>query len=161
MALTSHSLPSADDFARLEGELFTRLERSHTRQVRRHRFVAAAAIVLVAAGGTVAAGTVANQKQQNDFAYCYSGSDTSSQSAQITLPDDQGANSDPAAPPDAGRVQTAVTRCGQVWNAGVFGASTVPTLQPCIQDNLLIAVFAKPDSSSASVFCGNLGMSAP
>ena len=162
MALTSHKLPSSDDFARLEGELFARLERGHTRQVRRHRLVAAAAIVMVAAGGTVAAGTVANPAAQTNLTFCYPGSDTSSRPTEALPLDAQNAGGKQL-PLDATRINDALASCTTVWQSGVLGTTVQhPTLQACIQDNLTVAVFRKSDDSeSAADFCDNLGLSAP
>ena len=162
MAITSHKLPSAGDFARMEGELFTRLERSHTRRVRRHRLVAAAAAVLVVSGGSIAAGTVANPVAQSNLTSCYQGSDASSQVKSVAPISSQstGGNQGPS---DTARIDDAVQACTLVWQSGGLGAKVEhPLLQACIQDNLLVAVFRKSDDSvSASEFCDDLGMSAP
>jgi hypothetical protein len=134
MAMTNHLLPDEKDFARMETDLFGRLERGHTRQVRRHRLVAAASIALLSVGG-VAGVTQANNVVVNRAAYCYSAADTGSASVQSEFA--------PAA-------------------ADLTGSgSTVPPLQACIRNDQVVAVFPNRDATSADQFCENLGMSAP
>ena len=162
MVTTNHSLPSEADFARLEGELFARIGRKHRSQVLRHR-LAAAALVVAVAGAGVAAGTIANPTQETRFAYCYAADSTNSQSQQTILSVRSGL--DGAIRPSAAKVARAVTLCGGLWTAGVFGtapANSAPHLQACLRDDLVIAVFPRTHATgSASRFCENLGMSAP
>jgi hypothetical protein len=168
MAITEHLLPDAEEFARMEEELFGRLERGHTRQVRRHRLVAAASIVLLASGG-VAAVQVASNAAVSHSAYCYAAADTGSQSAQVALPVDQikvdGNSLHHAGVSEAANL--AVQHCLVLWQGGFFatdpssGSATVPKLQACIRNDQVIAVFPKTLGGSADAFCTNLGMSAP
>jgi hypothetical protein len=161
--VTSSHLPSSSDFDRMENELFQRITVRHRRQVLRHRLVVAAAVVILGGAG-VAAGTVANPSQQRDLAYCYSGDSLSSQSAQNMLSNNFDPKSEPDVRPSAAKVARAVALCGGVWEAGVFGPAVAkpPKLQACLQDNLIVAVFPKKDSSEpAEEFCGDLGLSAP
>ena len=162
MATTNHSLPSEEEFARIEGELFTRIGRRHRRQVLRHR-LAAVAVVIVAAGAGVAAGTVANPTQESQYAYCYSSDSTTShdQTAILSVRSVR----DSALRPSAAKVARAVSLCDGLWTAGVFSPSplvTAPKLQACLRDDLTIAVFPRNGSgSSAADFCNSLGLSAP
>jgi hypothetical protein len=168
MAITDHQLPDAEEFARMEEELFGRLERSHTRQVRRHRLVAAASIVLLAGGG-VAAVQVANSTAVSHSAYCYATADAGSQSAQVALPVDEvkvnGSSLQHAGISAAANL--AVQHCLIVWNSGYFDAGSTsgqtsdPKLQACVRNDQVIAVFPKTLGGSADQFCANLGMSAP
>jgi hypothetical protein len=164
MSTTNHSLPSDSDFARLEGELFARIDRRHRRQVLRHR-LAAVAIVAVLAGAGIAAGTVANPSQESWAAYCYGSANTSSQVVSTVLsnrPKTDGANE--SARPPATKVARAVGQCGVLWRSGVFGpaSSAAPKLQACLRDDLVIAVFPrKSTTGSIQNFCQNLGLSAP
>jgi hypothetical protein len=160
-------LPSAADFARLEGELFDRVTVRHRRQVLRHRLVAIAA-VLVVAGAGVAAGTIASPTQQSKFAYCYSGSDTGSAVAQVGLPNNKNFDSKPGTTATTAQVANAVLLCKGLWRSGVFNTSSqsgpvaVPKLQVCLRDDLIVSVFRKPkNSESAEAFCNNLGLGAP
>jgi hypothetical protein len=160
-------LPSAKDFARIETDLFARINVRYRRQVVRHRLVAVAA-VLVLAGAGVAAGTAVNTTKQSQFAYCFDGSTTGARVAQLALP----TNSTPALDTSAGatkaRADRALFICKAAWSGGVFSSSSssgpfpVPRLQVCIRDDLSVAVFRKPDSNvSADTFCDNLGLTAP
>jgi hypothetical protein len=165
MVTTNHSLPSDTDFARLEGELFARVGRRHRRQVLRHRLVAAAAAVAIA-GASIAAGTIANPTREAKFAYCYAAASTASQSQTTILSVKSGLEgANDSLKPSAAKVKSAVTLCGGLWSAGVFGdtsAGKMPRLQPCLRDDLVIAVFPRKNSDgSAARFCENLGMSAP
>jgi hypothetical protein len=160
-------LPSTDDFARLEGELFARITKRHRRQVLRHRLVAAAA-VLVIAGAGVAAGTIANPSQQVNLAYCYGGATPSSQVAQGMLPNNGAFRSKPGSKPSAARIANALALCEGAWKSGIFnktsrpGPFPVPRLQVCLRDDLIVSVFPKKNGSeSAEAFCSNLGLSAP
>jgi hypothetical protein len=160
-------LPDAEEFSRMEDELFGRLEHSHRRQVRRHRLVAAASIVLLAGGG-VAAVQVANNTAVSHSAYCYATADAGSQSAQVTLPVDE-VKVDGSSLQHAGvsaAANLAVQHCLIVWNSGYFdgstsGQTTDPKLQACVRNDQVIAVFPKTIGGSADDFCTNLGMSAP
>jgi hypothetical protein len=162
MATTNHLLPDEKEFARMEAELFGRLEHSHTRQVRRHRLVAAAAVVLLAGGG-VAGVTEANQPMVSRAAYCYAGPDTNSQEllGQYFDPRLHGGDS-PSADLRAKAVEQALRSCGSIWESGLLGAgATAPPLQACVRNDQVIAVFPKNDATPAGEFCDNLGMSAP
>jgi hypothetical protein len=162
MAITKPLLPNAEDFARMEAELFGRLERSHTRQVRRHRLVAAASIVLLAGGG-VAAVQVASTPAVSHEAYCYATADANARTVEASRPTVVGSNLT-AAQVLADRVTQATSDCLLVWNAGIFSDSkviTVPQLQACVRNDQVIAVFPKATADSATDFCDNLGMSAP
>ncbi len=161
MAITSEELPSADDFARLEGELFTRIERSHNRQVRRRRFVAAGAAVLLVAGGSAAAGTIANPQVQSNVTYCYRGADVASGYAEDVNADE---DANPTTSPRFGpkRIANAVGNCAAIWQEGIFGTKIEhPDLQACIQDNLIVAVFLRDNTESAADYCEDQGMTAP
>ena len=169
MSTAHHLLPDAAEFARMETELFSRLERSHTRQVRRHRLVAVGAVVLLAGGG-VAGVTVANTTSQTHLAYCYSGADTSSRNIGVLAAIDEGEKGGSAATQTvAARIANATARCGAIWEAGMFSApnsnpapNTIPLLQPCIRNDQVIAIFPKVIADeTATLFCGDLGMSAP
>jgi hypothetical protein len=157
MAEIHKVLPSDEDFARMEGELFTRLERGHSRRIHRHRLVLVAAAALVVAGGSVAAGTVANPAAQTHLSYCYHGSDTSSAYSTTLMSDGQ------KRLPRSTSVAEALASCGSEWRQGFLGPKSDPKIQACLEDNLLVAVFPrKPgDNSSAAQFCDDLGMSAP
>jgi hypothetical protein len=169
MAITSHSLPGEEDFARMEASLFVRLERSHTRQVRRHRLVAAASVVLLAGAG-IASVTQANGLVVSNAAYCYAAASTSSRSVQVEAPDvHMGGGKIAAAKSRAGSVIVAERHCLDAWEVGIFAASsgsspqviTVPVLQSCIRNDLVVAVFPKDSGESADQFCNDLGMNAP
>lgn len=169
MSTAHHLLPDAGEFARMETELFSRLERGYTRQVRRHRIVAAGAIVLLAGGG-VAGVTVANTPSQSWLAYCYATADTGAQTVAVSSANVEGEHGAPAVTQKLGdRIANAVSRCGAVWEAGVFSPTTsssvthsIPLLQPCIRNDQIIAIFAKGSADeTAALFCGDLGMSAP
>jgi hypothetical protein len=160
-------LPNPDEFARLEGGLFDRIDLRHRRQVRRHRIVAAVAILVVAGAG-VAAGTIASPAQQSKFAYCYSGSETSSHVVELGLPNNKDFDSKPGTTATAAQVANAVSLCKSAWSSGVFNTSSqsgpfpVPKLQVCLRDDLIVSVFRKPKATvSAEAFCNNLGLSAP
>jgi hypothetical protein len=165
MVTTNHSLPSDTDFSRLEGELFSRIERQHRGQVFRHRLVAVAAAVAIA-GASIAAGTIASPSQETKFAYCFASASTASQSQTTILSVKSGLDgTNGSLKPSAAKVRRAVTQCDGLWSAGVFGAASVgktPKLQPCLRDDLVIAVFPRKGSNgTAEKFCENLGMSAP
>jgi hypothetical protein len=152
-------LPDEREFARMEGELFGRLERSHARRVRRHRLVVAASIVALSVAG-VAGVTQANSTAVNRAGYCYSAADAGSTSVQVQFA--------PAAPNLTGSAQRArsaelaVASCGTAWSTGVLGSNTgIPPLQACIRNDQVVAVFPKRNAGSADAFCGSLGMSAP
>jgi hypothetical protein len=160
-------LPNSADFARLEGELFDRVTRRHRRQVRRHRLVAIAA-VLVVAGAGVAAGTIASPTQQSKFAYCYNGDTTGARLAQLTLPNNKNFDSKPGTTATAAQVANAAALCKSAWRNGAFSTSSgsgpfpVPRLQVCLRDDLIVSVFRKANAAeSAETFCNNLGLSAP
>lgn len=156
MVTTNHSLPSEADFARLEGELFTRIDRKHRAQVLRHR-LAAVAIVAVVAGAGVAAGTVANPTQQNWNADCYSAASATADMTATSL-----SVKEIGSKPSAASVTSAVAQCAALWQAGLFGAKSTPPLQACLGDNLVVAVFPRSDAGgSVASFCENLGMSKP
>jgi hypothetical protein len=156
MVTTNHSLPSESDFARLEGELFARIDRKHRGQVLRHR-LAAATIVVAVAGAGVAAGTVANPTQEHAFANCYASASTSSTMHQADF-----ALKDEYTRPTRTDEARAIAQCGSLWDAGVYGNPSRPRLQACLADNLVISVFPRGNrSGSATAFCENLGMSAP
>jgi hypothetical protein len=158
-----HLLPSDADFVRIEDALLDRVTVRHHRQVVRHRLVAVA-VVVVLAGAGVAAGTVANNSQQLNLAYCYGADSAGSKSTQAVLPNNGEEQARAGVRPDAAKVATAVAGCTQIWESGYFGSSSskVPKLQPCLQDNLTIAVFPRKNASeSADAFCDNLGLSAP
>ncbi len=162
MAITKPLLPDAEDFARMEAELFGRLERSHTRQVRKHRLVAAASIVLLASGG-VAAVHVASTPAVSHDAYCYATADPNARTVEAARPTVIGSN-ESAAQILADRVSQATSDCLLVWNAGIFSDSkvvTVPQLQACVRNDQVIAVFPEAATDTAADFCDNLGMSAP
>jgi hypothetical protein len=160
--MTSESpLPSPAEFAALETDLFDRIAVRYRRQVLRRR-LAATAVVLAVAGGGIAAGTVANTRQQRDLATCYSADSLSSRSAQDLI--SNGVDPAPGHRPSTARVESAVAMCVTLWKSGVFGtpSSTQPILQACLQDNLVIAVFPrKAGSPGAEAFCNNLGLTAP
>jgi hypothetical protein len=164
---TDSYLPSAADFNRLEGGLFSRITVRHKRQVLRHRLVAAAALLVVAGAG-VAAGTIASPSQQSRFAYCYSGSTTSARVAQLLLPTGTKAEVKSGAAATASRASNALVMCRTAWQGGAFNTSSstdpfpVPKLQVCLRDDLIISVFRKPNGSqTADAFCNHLGLSAP
>jgi hypothetical protein len=165
MATTNHSLPSDSDFARLEGELFSRIDRHHRRQVVRHRLVAAAIAVAIAGAG-VAAGTIANPTQESKYAYCYGSANTTSQPVTTILSVHAGLQgSNNSLKPSTAKLARAVMQCSTLWSSGVFGAgnsASVPRLQACLRDDLVIAVFPRKESDgTAARFCENLGLSAP
>jgi hypothetical protein len=162
MATTNHLLPDEKEFARMEAELFGRLEHSHTRQVRRHRLVAVASIVLLAGGG-VAGVTEANQSVVSRAAYCYAGADTNSQHSLGQISGAAALNNDTSAPDVRAKVAAlAVQSCAAVWAIGLLGSTTTaPPLQACVRNDQVIAVFPKDGATTPAEFCDNLGMSAP
>jgi hypothetical protein len=160
-------LPSSTDFDRIENQLFTRIGLSYRSQVVRHRLVAVAA-VLVLAGAGVAAGTTATATQQGRFAYCYGGSTTHSQVAQLILNDQSDKGSNPSAGSTKAREAEVLVICQGAWRNGVFnktsasGPFAVPKLQACVRDDLAVSVFRRGNSTLGSAaFCANLGLSAP
>jgi hypothetical protein len=162
MATTNHLLPDEKEFARMEAELFGRLEHSHTRQVRRHRLVAVASIVLLASGG-VAGVTEANQVAVARVAYCYSAANTNSRHAMAQYIDAH-SQSDNSSISDALAMSAglAVEGCDAIWSTGYFGSTaTAPPLQACVRNDQVIAVFPKNDAATTAQFCDSLGMSAP
>ena len=159
MAITPSMLPSEEDFARIEASLFGKLERSHTRQVRRHRLVAAAAVIVVAGAG-VAAATITDALTAQHVAYCYPAASTASTPVTVQAPD--------AAPTSDGgagsAVPTALANCAAAWQAGWLSPSSTPsspTLQACVRSDQLIAVFPNAAGETASAFCAGLGLIAP
>jgi hypothetical protein len=161
MAITENTLPDAEDFARMETELFGKLERSHTRQVRRHRLVAAAAVVLIAGAG-VASVTQARPTAVSNAAYCYAAASTGSHFIDVEAPYSK------VTTPKSLRTSAAVAvrHCASTWHAGLVVPSkpapaTIPKLQACVRNDQVIAVFPKKSSESADEFCTNLGMYAP
>jgi hypothetical protein len=159
--------PNADDFARIEAQLFERIAARHRRQVLRHRLVAVAA-VLVVAGAGVAAGSIASPNQQSNLAYCYGGSSTSSQVAQALLPSNGAFRLVAGSKPSAARIARALQLCEGSWQSGLFSKSSasgpfrVPRLQVCLRDDLIVSVFPKKNATeSAKTFCESLGQSAP
>lgn len=164
---TTSDFPSADDFDRMEAELFERITVRHRRQARRHRVVATVA-VLVVAGAGVAAGTIANPTQQSNFAYCYEGTSPSSHLAQVAFPSDHGYVAKPETPASAKRIASAVFLCEGLWRGGILGggsgtgSSPVPKLQVCLRDDLIVSVFRKPiGGETPAAFCDSLGLTAP
>jgi hypothetical protein len=152
-------LPDEQDFARIEGELFEKLERSHSRKARRHRLVIAASVVVLAGAG-VAGVTQANGTAVNRAAYCYSAANTGSKSIQAQSAPD--ASNLTGAAQRARSAKLAVDTCGDAWNAGVLGSGTsIPPLQACIRNDQVVAVFPSSGAVAADAFCSNLGMSAP
>jgi hypothetical protein len=152
-------LPSEEDFARIEANLFGKLERSHTRQVRRHRLVAAAAVIVVAASG-VAAATITDALTAQHVAFCYSTASTAGTPVTVQAPD--------AAPTSDGgsasAVPAALANCAAAWQSGVLSPSSTPsspTLQACVRNDQLIAVFPKHTDASATAFCAGLGLLVP
>lgn len=169
MSTAHHVLPDEADFARMESDLFVRLEHAHARQVRRHR-LGAVGVVVVLAGSSVAAATVASAPAQSNLAYCYSAAATGSTNTQVATADILGTMASRTGNADQSlRIANALARCGQAWQAGVFAAPSVhsvrhaiPTLQPCIRNDQVIAIFPrKTVTTSAAAFCDALGMSAP
>jgi hypothetical protein len=161
MATTNHLLPDEKEFARMEAELFGRLEHSHTRQVRRHRLVAAAAVVLLASGG-VAGVTEANHVSVTSSAYCYSAANTNSTVSTGLYVAALSKDGMSGATERAKAAALAVVSCQATWSTGVLGAgTTAPPLQACVRNDQVIAVFPKNDATPAGEFCDNLGMSAP
>jgi uncharacterized membrane protein len=168
--MTTHStLPDADDFARMEHELFDRLETGHTRKVRKHRLIAAASIVLMAGGG-VAAATVVDQRAETHQAFCYGAASTADNPAQVTTPDSRTPGGAGIRAESTDYVDSAVQNCLALWQADYFstgkiGSSTdfaVPDLQACLRNDLVIAVFPRINSeASPAAFCSALGLSAP
>ncbi|MEJ1230806.1 MAG: hypothetical protein WDM88_09710 [Galbitalea sp.] len=157
--------PSESDFARVENELFSRIDRRHRRRVLRHRLVAAA-VALGLAGAGVAAGTIANQTQQSRFAYCYAADSVSSRSIQSVIPTlTISQSTTTGVRPSATRIALAVRICHGAWTVGVFSAGAgkkIPALQPCLRDDLVIAVFPRRNEGlSAAAFCDELGLTAP
>jgi hypothetical protein len=159
MAITPSMLPSEEDFARIEAKLFGRLERSHTRQVRRHRFVAAAAVVAVAGAGLAAAAITDGLTAQH-VAYCYSSASTAGTPVTVQAPD--------AAPTSDGgsasAVPVALANCAAAWQSGALSPSSTPsspTLQACVRNDQLIAVFPRTSAESLDAFCTGLGLTAP
>ena len=159
-------LPSSAEFARIESELFERIDVRYRRQVVRHRLVAIAAILVVTGAG-IAAGTVANTHEQSNVAYCYGGSSTSSQSTQLELPTNRNFATKTGTRATAAQVANAVALCASIWRQGVFsptptvGSRKVPTLQACLRDDLVVSIFRKTNAERADTFCNNLGLSAP
>jgi hypothetical protein len=169
MSTAHHVLPDEAEFARMESELFTRLEHGHARQVRRHR-LGAVGVVLVLAGTSIAAVTVASVPAQTNLAYCYSAPSTSSSSNQVATADFAGTSGRATgAASQVHRIANALARCGQAWQTGVFAAPSVnsvrhsiPTLQACIRNDQVIAIFPKKNAATpAAAFCDAVGMSAP
>jgi hypothetical protein len=164
MATTNHSLPSESDFARLEGELFTRIDRRHRGQIVLHRLIVSAA-VLVLAGAGVAAGTTASPTQQTTVAYCHAKASASSEVASTALSLDALAKQNGSLRPSSAKIARAVAQCGGVWRAGVFttvSTKSVPKLQPCLRDDLVISVFPRKHlGGNPEAFCEQFGMSAP
>jgi hypothetical protein len=161
MATTNHLLPDEKEFARMEAELFGRLEHSHTRQVRRHRLVAAASIVLLATGG-VAGVTEANHASVTSAAYCYSAANTNSTVSVGYYGDALRKDGLSGGTERTEAAALAVVSCQAIWTTGVLGAgATAPPLQACVRNDQVIAVFPKDDATPAGEFCDNLGMSAP
>jgi hypothetical protein len=166
MATRTEDVPSSEEFESLERRLFTSIDRRQKGRVLRHRLVLSAAVVAIA-GASIAAGTVVTPRQEAGVAYCYAGNSTTSQRAEVALPDAkvhivQGQR------PSASHVTAAVRQCGSVWRLGVFSQSSksgsfpVPRLQACVRDDLAIAVFPKHGSqASPSAFCSKLALTAP
>jgi len=161
MAITPSTLPSEEDFAALEAKLFGRVERSHTRQVRRHRLVAAAAVVVVAGAG-IAAATFPDHGTAQHVAFCYSAASTTSRYVTVQSPDaDVAAGADS---PTAASVPAATANCLAAWQVGAVGTSPAisdQNLQACVRNDQLIAIFPKNSADSAADFCGSLGLVAP
>jgi hypothetical protein len=159
MSEINHTLPDEQEFARMEGELFWRLERSHTRKLRRHRLVLAASVVALSAAG-VAGVTQANSTAVNHAAYCYASASTGSKSIQAQFAPQ--ANNLTGTAQRVRSAQLAVASCGVAWTTGVLGSGAgIPPLQACIRNDQVVAVFPKAGADSAAGFCENLGMSAP
>ena len=164
---TSPDFPSADDFIRLEDQLFHRISARHRRQILRHRLVVAAAMLAIAGAG-VAAGTIANPSQQSMFANCYQGSTTNSRLAQVAFPTNRGYATTPATSASPQQISNALFLCRTLWRDGAFSGSSkpgpfpVPKLQVCLRDDLIISVFRKTNTSeSPDAVCDRLGLSAP
>jgi hypothetical protein len=170
MAVTSHTLPDEEDFARMEASLFTRLERSHTRQVRRHRLVAAASVVLLAGAG-IASATQANGVVVSNAAYCYASDSSSARTVQVEAPDVHflKGGTIPGAKSRVHAAAVALDQCGALWDGGFFAPPgpasgqviTIPQLQACVRNDLVIAVLPKYSAESADGFCTDVGMNAP
>ena len=168
MSVDPHSdIHNSTDFARLEGQLFERVTEQHRRRVIRHRLVATVAIVVVAGTG-VAAGTIANQSQQSNVAYCYRSDSLTSRVTEGLLPDYPTLSSQPGSKPATQRIAYAVAICKGAWKDGMFSRSTdvgpfaVPKLQVCLRDDLIVSVFRKTNShETPGAFCEGLGLSAP
>jgi hypothetical protein len=161
MAMTNSVLPSDADFARMETELFGRLEHSHARKVRKHRLVAVASVLLLSTAG-VAGVTEANGTVVNHAAYCYQSADTSSQYVQGQAVDMLEQSDGTGATSRQKQATLAEQSCGLAWSTGSIGNSaTVPTLQACVRNDQVFAVFPKDNALSAVTFCTNLGLSAP
>jgi hypothetical protein len=166
MATRAEDVPSSEEFEALERRLFTSIDRRQRRRALGHRLALSAAVVAIA-GASIAAGTVVTPRQEAGVAYCYAGSSTTSQRAEVALPDAkvhivQGQR------PSASHVADAVRQCGSVWRVGVFSTSTksgtfpVPRLQACVRDDLALAVFPKLGSQATpSAFCSKLALTAP
>jgi hypothetical protein len=159
MAITPSMLPSEEDFARIEANLFGKLERSHIRQVRRHRLVAAAAVIVVAGAG-VAAATITDALTAQHLAYCYPAASTASTPVTVQAPD--------AAPTSDGGSESAIpaalANCAAAWQTGALSPSSTPsspTLRACVRNDQLIAVFPYAGDDAASAFCRSLGLTAP
>jgi hypothetical protein len=154
----------------MEASLFTRLERSHSRQVRRHRLVAAASVVVLAGAG-VASVTQANTVVVSNAAYCYSADSSGARAVQVEAPDVhflKGGNI-PGAKSRVHAANVALDQCNALWAGGFFAPSgsasgqviTVPVLQSCIRNDLVVAVFPENSAATPDQFCNDLGMNAP
>lgn len=147
----------------MERELFGRLERGHTRQVRRHRLVAAASIVVLAAGG-IAGVQIASVPAISHNAYCYASADAKARVVQASRPTENN-EGESAAEIMSDRVAQANADCLLAWNAGIFGDSgkviTVPPLQTCVRNDQIIAVLPNTAGTEPAAFCTSVGMNAP
>lgn len=154
-----------------EQTMLRRLDAATRLRAIRHRLLAGAIALTVAASGTIAAVTVANQTMQSQTAYCYSEPSVDSRYTQVASPST-------VTTPDGeeltittdDRIAAAVEKCAAVWRVGFFDSlnapvddwvdSDVPPLIACVRPDQVPAVFPRgPSAASDLEFCRGIGMS--
>jgi len=170
------SLPPVPDdaaFARIERDLFAKIDATGTVRAAHHRLVAvgAAAVILAGTGGTAWV-TLATQEMRSHTAYCYAQADANSRFTQVGSPSNAtGSDGTPvslSAPQD--RFTAAVDNCAAVWSIGFFESATppkddgstyaVPNLLACVRSDQVPAVFPRDrsDGLTDQEFCRDLGL---
>lgn len=155
----SELIPTDSEFDRIGQQVLVGARRADRRRTALAS-VAAAGVLAVGAGGSIAALATANAYTREHTAYCYAAADLGSPSAQVGTPAR-------VVGPDGDIVEavgaTALDMCAAVWRAGVFSADRAtpqdpPALALCVRPDGIAAVLPRASGVPAEGFCESLGL---